>query len=99
MALATNKLDRLIIFGSYVTAKPAPGDVDIILVMRDNFDMRTCDESTALLFEHRAAEDRLGASVFWIRPGMLLNESIESFIAHWQIKRGGGRRGIIELLP
>ena len=70
LAQATHKLDRLV-FGSYVTAKLEPDDVDIILVMRDDFDMRVCDEATKPLFEHRQAEHRFGASVFWIRPAML----------------------------
>src|SRR5206468_9439117 len=37
LASGTGKLERFIIFGSYVTAKPDPNDVDIILVMRDDF--------------------------------------------------------------
>jgi hypothetical protein len=32
LARATRKLERLILFGSYVTAKPDPNDVDIILI-------------------------------------------------------------------
>ena len=40
LARATRKLERLILFGSYITAKLDPNDVDIILVMRDDFDVR-----------------------------------------------------------
>ena len=36
---ATNHLERFIIFGSYVTTKPAPNDVDIFLVMAEAFDV------------------------------------------------------------
>ncbi|MDQ3745376.1 MAG: hypothetical protein M3444_13415 [Acidobacteriota bacterium] len=36
-ARATGRLERFIIFGSFVTAKSDPNDVDIILVMRDDF--------------------------------------------------------------
>jgi predicted nucleotidyltransferase len=97
LAQATGKLDRMIIFGSYVTERPTPNDVDIILVMRDDFDMRTCDQATQLLFDHRQAARVFGASVFWIRPAMLVTESLDSFVAHWQIKRDGTRRGIVEV--
>ena len=38
-ARATDGLARFIIFGSFVTSKPDPNDVDIILVMRDDFDL------------------------------------------------------------
>ena len=41
-----------------------PGDIDMILVMRDDFDMRTCDESTKPLFDHIQAAQRFGASLF-----------------------------------
>jgi hypothetical protein len=60
--------------------------------------MRACDESTKPLFEHRQAEQRFGASVFWVRPAMLLDETLASFLAHWQVKRDGGRRGIVEVV-
>ena len=39
LAQRTNKLLRFVIFGSYITAKPEPNDIDIILVMADNFDV------------------------------------------------------------
>jgi hypothetical protein len=36
LAVKTGKLARLIIFGSYITTKPDPNNVDIILIMRDD---------------------------------------------------------------
>jgi len=45
-ALMTAKLDRMIIFGSYVTSKAEPNDVDIVLVMRDDFNLDECSEQT-----------------------------------------------------
>jgi len=98
LANGTGKLDRIIVFGSYVTAKMEPRDVDIILVMNDDFDVEKCDASAQLLFDHNRADIQFGASVFWIRPAMLLlDESLESFIARWQLKRDGSRRGILEI--
>src|SRR5262249_32979772 len=37
LAQATGKLAHFVIFGSYVTAKLEPNDVDILLVVQDNF--------------------------------------------------------------
>jgi hypothetical protein len=93
---ATGKLERLI-FGSYVTTKPNPNDVDLVLVLADDFNLRACDEETRRLFEHTQAAEVFGASIFWIRPSMLLLESLEEFIAYWQIKRDRTRRGIVEV--
>lgn len=99
LARATGKLEHLILFGSYITAKPAPNDVDIILVMRNDFDVQTCDEESQPLFDHLRAEETFGASVFWIRPALRVLETLEEFIAHWQITRDQTRRGIVEVRP
>jgi predicted nucleotidyltransferase len=39
LASATGHLQRFIIFGSYVTKKPAPHDIDIVLVMDAQFSL------------------------------------------------------------
>jgi hypothetical protein len=38
LASSTGHLARFIIFGSFVTLKPEPNDVDIFLLMDDSFD-------------------------------------------------------------
>jgi hypothetical protein len=35
--------------------------------------------------------------VFWIRPALLVLETLEEFIAHWQITRDQTRRGLVEV--
>ena len=30
---------------------------------------------------------------------MLIQESVEDFVAHWQIKRDGSKGGIVEVVP
>lgn len=97
-ARASRKLDRFVIFGSFVSSKPDPQDVDIMLVMRDDFDLDICDETTRKLFDHAQAEREFGASIFWIRPSLLILESLDEFLAHWQIKRDRTRRGIVEVI-
>ena len=97
LAEATGALDRFILFGSFVTAKLAPNDVDIVLVMQDHFAVRDCNEETRRLFDHQQAQREFGASVFWIRPSLLLLETTDEFVAHWQIKRDRTRRGIVEV--
>jgi hypothetical protein len=82
-----------------VSDKPAPNDVDVILVMRDEFRPSHCSPDALVLFDHNRATSELGASIFWIRPAMLLGEPLDQFIAHWQIKRDGRRRGIVEVRP
>lgn len=97
LAAATGGLDRLVLFGSYITNKAAPNDVDVVLVMQDSFNVMACNEEARRLFDHREAQQVFGASVFWIRPALLLLETVDEFVAHWQIKRDQTRRGIVEV--
>ena len=94
---ATGKLRRFVIFGSYVTAKPAPHDIDIILVMRDDFEVAECDAQTQPLFDHLRAQQIFGASVFSVRPSTALLATVDEFISYWQIKLEQSKRGIIEV--
>ena len=97
LALATGGLDRLLVFGSYVSDTPVPNDVDVILVMHDDFKLSSCSEDSIALFDHERADAELGASVFWVRPEMLMGESIATFLEHWQVKRDGALRGIVQV--
>jgi len=65
--------------------------------MRDDFRPNSCSPEVLALFDHHRAAGELGASIFWVRPGMLLGRSLDEFIAHWQVKRDGRRRGIVEV--
>ncbi len=99
LAESTGKLERLIIFGSYITTKTNPNDVDIVLVFLDDFDYAACDDETKKLLDHNKAKKIFGASIFWIRPSLLISETLDEFIARWQIKRDRTLRGIIEVRP
>ena len=97
--MATGHLDRLLVFGSYVTDEPGPNDVDVILVMQNEFRPEDCPEESAVLFNHSRADTELGASIFWIRPDLLMGEPLDEFLAFWQMTRDGRRRGVVEVRP
>ncbi len=98
LAKRTDRLRRFVIFGSYVTAKTDPNDVDAILVMDDSFRLEACPMESRGLFDHAVAQARYGTSIFWVRPPLLLGETIDDFIAYWQTKRDGSERGIVEVI-
>src|SRR6266540_7279844 len=54
LARSTGHLARFIVFGSFVTAKPEPNDVDIFLLMEDSFDVRQVSTEARLVFDHAA---------------------------------------------
>ncbi|MCP4659133.1 MAG: hypothetical protein GY856_27300 [bacterium] len=87
---------RFIIFGSFVTAKPDPGDVDIFMVMQDSFDAEKISREERSVFDHMVAHNYNGASVFWLRKGATLDGEAAA-VEHWQIKRDGTPRGIVEV--
>lgn len=95
---ATNKLLRFVVFGSFVTTKTVPRDVDIILVMADDFSLAACDAETRIFFDHQRAEEEVGASIFWVCPSILLRESLDEFLQGWGSKRDMTRRGIVEVV-
>lgn len=96
LAIGTGDLARFIVFGSFITDKAAPNDVDIFLVMADRFDVATVAGETRHVFDHMAAHNLLGASVFWIPRAACLGGE-DAAVLDWQIKRDGARRGIVEV--
>ncbi|HEY7319370.1 MAG TPA: hypothetical protein VIE89_17530 [Candidatus Binatia bacterium] len=97
LAIGTGQVARFVVFGSFVSAKGEPADVDVFLLMRDSFDVGRVSGEARVLFDHAAAQAHFGASVFWLRRVAALGGE-EQTIAGWQIKRDGTRRGIIEIL-
>ena len=97
VSMRTGRVRRFIVFGSFVTAKADPNDVDVFLVMEDSFTVSNLTGEARLLFDHAAAEARFGASIFWLRRWMALGGE-DATVEHWQVKRDGSRRGIIEIV-
>ena len=86
LARRTGFLQRLIIFGSYVTAEPNPRDVDIFLVMRGGFQPRDALSEAQRLFRHDTAQSELGASIFWVNAETSFADT-EDLIIGWQTRR------------
>jgi len=97
LVASTGRLARFVVFGSFVTAKTEPHDVDIVLLMEDSFDLSAVIGEAALVFQHQEADAHFGASVFWTkRSGAFGGE--QAMIESWQMKREGGQRGIVEII-
>jgi hypothetical protein len=86
-----------VIFGSFITAKPEPNDIDIFLLMDDGFDVSQVTGEPAAVFDHGAAQNYEGASIFWIRRLASIGGEEEA-VKYWQIKRNGTERGIVEVI-
>lgn len=97
IAANTHHLARFIVFGSFVTNKESPGDVDIFMLMEDTFEKDSLVGEAHILFEHGQAQDYFGASVFWLRR-MAAFGGEEAAVSDWQWKRDGSKRGVIEII-
>jgi hypothetical protein len=65
--------------------------------MKSDFLPENCPADCLVLFDHARADDELGASIFWVRPDVLLGEPLEAFLSRWELKRDGRRRGLVEI--
>ena len=97
LANSTGHLSRFIVFGSFVTSKPAPNDVDIFLLMEDSFDVGQVTGAANVVFRQSTAQNWLGASIFWLRRLAAIGGE-QAAIEDWQFKRDGTRRGIVEVI-
>ena len=93
---STRRLSRFVVFGSFVTSKDEPNDVDIFVIMDDEFDFSMLGGDARLLFDHAAAQSHFGCSVFWVRRLAAMGGE-QAAIEDWQIKRDGTERGIVEV--
>jgi predicted nucleotidyltransferase len=98
LAASTEQLARFVVFGSFITAKTEPNDIDVLLLMKDTFDLASMTGEAALVFQHLEAHARFGASVFWTRRSGAMGGE-QAMIEYWQVRRQGGQRGIVEILP
>lgn len=64
LAKETQHLSRFIIFGSYITSKTKPNDIDIVIIFDDDFDMETCSENVKKLLNHQQADIEFGEVFF-----------------------------------
>jgi predicted nucleotidyltransferase len=63
LAMATGQVKRFIVFGSFVTEKPEPNDIDVFLLMDNAFDLGQVTGEAKLLFDHPVAQAHFGASI------------------------------------
>jgi len=96
VATQTGHLVHFVVFGSFVTNKHDPNDVDVFMIMDNAFEYRRFG-GARLLFEHGSAQGHFGCSVFWVRRMAAIGGE-QAAMEDWQIKRDGTERGIVEII-
>src|SRR2546430_17315758 len=70
LAKATGKLERIFVWGSFVSAKESPDDVDLLLLVSDDFQVADVPVECQVLFDYVAAKVRFQTDVFWSKSSL-----------------------------
>ncbi len=96
VAAGCGKLRRVFIWGSLVTAKPAPRDLDVLLIVDEDFEVDTAAPQEQAVFDSVRAKLLFEWDVFWARAS-IGPELLDLWLDTYQTSRSFRKRGIVEL--
>ena len=99
LARLTGKLRRGFVWGSFVTGKPFPRDLDVFLLMGEGFDpeFASLPPTQRCVFEHERARVLFEADVFWATEAVGEDE-LASWLSVFQLSRDMVQCGIVEVI-
>ena len=96
LAAANGSLRRLFIWGSFVTAKQSPKDLDLLLIMDEDFEVEGLAAPAQAVFDSVRAKLMFESDVFWARSS-IGSEMLDLWLDTYQTSRSFRKRGIVEL--
>jgi hypothetical protein len=96
LAATNGKLRRIFIWGSFVTAKPSPKDLDILPIMDEDFEVEGITAPAQAVFDSVRAKLLFESDVFWARAS-IGSEMLDLWLDTYQTSRSFRKRGIVEL--
>jgi predicted nucleotidyltransferase len=96
IAARTGKLRRVFVWGSFVTSKASPKDVDLLLILDEDFEVEDLPSADQAVFDPVRARLLFESDVFWARAS-IGNETLDVWLDTYQISRTFRKRGIVEL--
>jgi hypothetical protein len=96
VAATNGKLRRVFIWGSFVTAKQAPKDLDILLIMDEDFEVDDLAAAAQAVFDSVRAKLLFESDIFWARAS-IGRELLDVWLDTYQTSRSFRKRGIVEL--
>jgi hypothetical protein len=97
LAATSGKLRRIFIWGSFVTAKPSPKDLDILLIMDEDFEVDALASPAQAAFDSVRPKLIFESDVFWARSS-IGPELLDLWLDTYQTSRTFRKRGIAELV-
>jgi predicted nucleotidyltransferase len=97
LAASGGRLRRVFVWGSFVTAKLAPKDLDILLIMSEDFEADYMSAPAQAVFDSTRARLLFETDVFWARAS-IGQELLDLWLDTYQTSRSFRKRGIVELV-
>lgn len=97
LAKSTGQLARLFLWGSFVTSKEVPNDLDLLLVMTAEFAVEALPSHVQILFDHVQARLRFDGDVFWTKAS-IDPQVLHLWLDSYQTGKDFTRRGIVEVV-
>ncbi len=96
LAATNGELRRAFVWGSFVTAKQSPRDLDLLLIMAEDFEVDRLAAAAQTVFDSVHAKLMFEADVFWARSS-IGSEMLDLWLDTYQTSRDFRKRGIVEL--
>ena len=97
LAKSTGKLERVIVWGSFVSNKEFPQDIDLLLIMSDDFDVDANPPEVKRVFAYAQGRIAFNADIFWTKSS-IGEEVIDLWLETYQMTRDFESRGIVEVM-
>jgi hypothetical protein len=97
LAKSTGQLARVFLWGSFVTSKEVPNDLDVLLVMTGEFAVEAVPAQAQVVFDHVQARLRFQADVFWTKAS-LDPQVLHLWLDTYQTGKDFTRRRIVEVV-
>ena len=96
LAKSTGKLERVIVWGSFISNKDSPQDIDLLLIMRDDFNLDANPPQVKGVFDYVQGRIAFNADIFWTKSS-IGQEAIDLWLETYQMTRDFESRGIVEV--
>lgn len=97
LAAGTSKLHRVFVWGSFVTQKASPKDIDLLLIMDADFQVESVTAAAQTVFNSVRAKLMFAPDVFWARAA-IGEDVLAIWLETYQVSRNSQKRGIVELV-
>ena len=94
--LITGSVKQIYLFGSFVSGKASPNDVDLLVVMNAGFSTTQLGGKVLELFQHDVCRIRYQADLFWVTE-VVGNARIEDLLEVFSRDREGRAQSVIEV--